>query len=501
MTITSPANLIGSRIQLGRAASLALVLLSTTSIAAEDARVARHQFWSMAAPGLEIDLRGYLATAPDMSRIYALDCNSEDFQCVDYDIRVFERIRIYGVEGYTIRPEGPVGCEFEPHVDPERAKLTVSADGNWAGLVWKSGPSYLLDDWDNQRVHGAVVDLTQPDRGCSSIALFDAPAAIAGDIFFAGDSQTLLFGLPYQPFPIDAPEPGITRGQLRRYALDQNATWSLETAGAQIFDGAPNQNVGFATTVVASRDASVVAASVPARRLKESETQEDRFSLLGYIPEDSQRHPDLPGIDVMAGGGHQYFPFPLQELAAYRQVELFSVRDSGAKLASSKTGDRIVSVYQERIREQSYPVFVYTLDRGEDGWQGEAQSIPLVQCTDPEAQSVPNVFQDSPLDLKLSDDGERLAILTVGLGGGICLLTREEGQWLPLHTPSHELKGILTEFGYSNFNRLRLQASSDLSRMLLQMNDRVLQFDLDWQEEPETSGLPIWLLYEATREQ
>ena len=103
----------------------------------------------------------------------------------------------------------------------------------------------------------------------------------------------------------------------------------------------------------------------------------------------------------------------------------------------------------------------------------------------------------------LSDDGNRLAILAVGNGSnstGVCLYTRNENQWIPLAATSQSISTRVQTVGFSNPNERQLLADDDLNRLLIQFNALVMQFDLTWEEEAEDqSGLPIWLLYEASR--
>lgn len=442
------------------------------------------------------------AVNSDMSAIYALFRPEQGPATTIYDLQILRRLSPFGT-GYAYDDSdgsgGPLSCDFPTSgISPDRSHLSISPDEKWAVVVTSSG-RFGAESWDELAIHGYVIDLEAPDRECRMSKFMEVTAGVSGSSTFSQDSNQLYVNLPNAAWPQGGPVWGRTAGMVRHYQISDQGVWELADIIEEFFDGFPNQNAGFATSFAVSNDTSITAATTAANRIKASEdSPEGRIPLLGYIPEGASRNPNRPGIAVRSGLSFEFFPFPIADENLLHQYELLSNSHTGKRLGISGDGQTIVAIFYDHTADFGVSRNqLFTLQRQADRWVTQTQVLDLISCIRPGAFYNPNIA-----DLALSDDGNRLIILGVSSYAddpkGLCIYTRESGEWQPLDDVSQAVSEHLVSL--STTNRRQVMSDNDLNRVLVQWNSNLAQFDLSWEEEEqEAAGLPIWLLYEASR--
>lgn len=470
----------------------------------ETAQLARQQYIDLSEL---IDKKGLVAANSDMTAMYALDLKEAAGPTKLFDLQIFRRVSLYASTGYV--PDnsdgggGPQACEFPFASSPSRSRthLTISPNEKWAAVVFTSGPVYA-QAWDEATIHGYVIDLEEPNRECNLTKFMEVPAGVHGFAAFSQDSQHLYVNLPYAAWPPAEPIWGRTAGAVRHYQISDQDLWTLTGVIEESFNSFPTQNAGFATSFVMSDDRSVKAAFSAAARIKGSEAAEDRQSLLGYIPEAASRNPNLPGVFVRSGLSSQFFPFPLANAALLHQYETYSEARIGRRIGISGDGMTVVAGYLDPTAILSGLPFnqMTTIEYQGGTWAADTRTLNLKPCIAPEA-----LYEAPITDLVLSSDGRRLIVLatdTVGNASsyGICAFSRDGSEWRPLNQLSQNVSEQLNELNLAYTTTDKITANNDLSRVAVQWTTKLLQFDIEWQEEEDkATGLPIWLLYEASR--
>ena len=474
---------------------------------AETARLVRHQYIDLSEL---IDKKGLVAANSDMTAMYALDLKEAVGPTKLFDLQIFRRVSLYGSTGYV--PDnsdgsgGPQACEFPFATSPSRSRthLTISPNEKWAAVVLTSGPVFA-QAWNEANIHGYVIDLEAPNRECRLTKFMEVPAGVLGFAAFSQDSQHLYVNLPYAAWPPADPIWGRTAGAVRHYQISDQDLWTLTGVIEESFNSFSTQNAGFATSFVMSDDRSIKAALSAAARIKASEAAEDRPSLLGYIPEAASRNPNLPGVFVRSGLSSQFFPFPLADAALLHQNEYHSERRIGRYIGISGNGMTVVAGYFDPTVIRSGLPWnqsnqITTIEYQGGTWTADTRTLNLKSCIAPEAP-----YEAPITDLVLSSDGRRLIVLatdvlTNGSGQGVCAFTRDGSEWRPLNQLSQTVSEQLNERSLQSTMTDKMIANDDLSRVAVEWTTKLLQFDIEWQEEEdEATGLPIWLLYEASR--
>jgi len=437
----------------------------------------------------------YVAADNGLEAFYTLDKPSTFL----YDLQIFRRVSLYGQQGYVAdESTGPLACEFPNDTQPGAySRLAVSPDRRWVALVYRQG-AFFPEDWTDSIIRMYILDLEAPDRECSLTELLEIPAGLSAQPTFSHNSNYLYINLPYAGFPSENPVWNLSAGQLYQYEVNAAGEWTRQSTAGQLFDGQMNRNAGFATSFAVSDDDMVRAFFTPVRRIRESEDTRGITSQLGFLPEEATRNPSYYGISIVAAGTHHFFQLPVENINAYYKQELYSEREIGRLLDMSSDGSTVAFAYSDITPDSGTLRGIATYSLSQGVWSQSIQPLDLKSCIAPSG-----IGSSWAADLVLSDDGNRLAILAVGNGSnsaGVCLYSRSENQWIPLAATSQSISTQVQTMEYSNPNSRQLLANEDVSRLLIQFNSLLMQFDLTWEEEAEDlSGLPIWLLYEASR--
>ena len=487
-------------------------LLGTSSFAvSEEAYIARHQFIDFAGAGYRMAGRS-IGTDENMDHLYVLHQPTQNVN--SYNVEIWPRVIFYGQTGYTPAQDvGPLNCSFEIGAT-FAGDVTASPDGRWLAVSDQEGfgqetlpPSLYESTWDNMTNRGYVIDLAASNRSCSPLQLHNLHAFHGADAVFSGDSKTLLFGVPYAGDPpTDTPIWGRTVGQIRRHSLSNEGSWS-QASNIRLFipEAGLNQNAGMGKSVVASRDGSVIAVYAESLRIKESENGGEYVQTqFGYIPEANSRTPNYPTIAIVADDSYQYLSISLDNPEEYHTDGRTGPSGyyTGQQLAIADDGKTVVTIYKDLTRDYGGPgpgTKIQTLTSDADGtYTSETQTVDFRKCIDPNTDGSQDYPWGDPYDLALSGDGDRLAVLTMSLNriGGVCLLTRENNGWVPLADASRALSATLTDFSGKK-TTAEIIANRDLSRILIHYNNSATQADIEWSSG--ANGLPIWLLYEASR--
>lgn len=387
-------------------------------------------------------------------------------------------------------------CDITPDV------MSVSPDGRW--LAFKETWSYNNAP-EGFATNGASVtskvvlrDLTKSDADvCSSDILLselEVPAVGPAVFRFNEASDRLLVSLPYAIFPQDAPVWGVTRGAIRQYELVGDQWLPRRDLSGIFFNGLPAFNAGTGRDVAMSEDGTIVAIYVPAHRRSESETTNDNVDVVtptgGWIPETYQRNPESPGIRIVDEGLSEGVFFSTELL----NLNFYGVSSQPkSDFAMSRVGTKIVHILSATV-----PTKLMTIRKRSGSWGKVEQEIDLNQCSNLPGRL--NYF--GPLDYALSAEGDRLAVLyktTLGRHS-VCLLSWDDYDeaWIPVEDASARMSIYLSSTGQDFWSKM--VADSSLEHLFVGNLEKMWVFGFTWSEldTDRPSGLPVWLLYEAS---
>ena len=472
----------------------------------EEAYVARHQFIDFEGAGYNTEAKS-IGTDENMDHLYVLH-QPEDY-VNSHNVEIWPRVKVLGVTGYSPDSDiGPLNCNFDNGTSIV-GDVSVSPDGRWLAVSDQQGyaafsPLYE-PTWDGMTNQGYIIDLTAPNRSCSPEKLYDLFAFHRADAVFSADSQSLLFGIPYAGNPpTNSPEWGSTVGQIHRYSQSDGNSWDFK-GNIRLFTAEGlNQNAGVGKSVVTSRDGSVTAIYAESLRIKESENGGEYVQTqFGYIPEQQSRTPSYPLIAIVSDGIYQFRPLALDNEDEYVRNGYTKSNYTGQQLAITDDGDMVVTAYLDRTSDNNGPdTKIQTLTPDRNGAFGSSsQVVDLRKCIDPETDELLQYRWADPYDLALSSDGERLAVLVMIAfrePAGVCLFSREGDEWQPLIDASRALSAVTQSNGFNAvYTTAEIIANKDLTRLLIHHGNAATQADIEWSSG--TNGLPIWLLYEASR--
>ena len=427
--------------------------------------------------------------------------------------------------------------------------IDISPDGRWL-LLHSNAQS-----GGNSRDYLYVVDLSAETFSCdSSLHLIMSEWTYGGTSFaFSPDSKHILVGLPGYPFiPPDLnttilPMPfGPTQGKYQIFSLTEeeqwvglqqlNFFWAQTPLPNRAFLPAFNGEAG--SSVAISANQVTIAATHPARRPTCDEvdcTDPNNPPVYYAVPEIYDvnfptgiflgRRQDSTSLHSLT-----FVELPQAEGAALQTGSIAFGHNNLLRI--SRDSNTVVLVQQTSINRTEFAprqAYLHSFAYADSGW---TQINSLTVMGDPRSTSATNVFpgcvtdqgpQDGlpsvfsweyyrPSDIALSADGKRLAVaiansfaawLSPSFQGMICLYERQnDDEWKPVEGAGNVTSALLSfpDLGDDRISRRaiqRMRGNADLSALLVPVFDGANILSIDWGDT--TTGLPIWLLYEASR--
>lgn len=362
--------------------------------------------------------------------------------------------------------------------------MVVSPDGRWLAAA----------DGSMSDASVYIADLSSSNLNCSDeTKLLSYPNEDQSVLRFNANSTRLWIGVPYATWQGGDWRAGPTQGFTTEFGLGFSGEWSTTRPKAGYLFGeqqAPNFNAGYGAALAFSADTNVRAVLADANRAPPS----------GY-----ERNPDTPTILLQRDGASDV-------LFRYTDPESMRLR-IGTRLTMDAAGSTVVhaTTIDSPVPNERF-VELHTFSWISGAWERRIQSsITAFDCFG----DLPNAtrFRDPhAADAVLSDDGRRLAVSIYSSDNnenrafGLCLFTRDGiGAWELLAEDSQTATNALRSAiggrfsGSSSAELGKLQANDTLGRLLFPHKDFAAVIELEWSEVIDQTGLPIWLLYEASK--
>ena len=360
--------------------------------------------------------------------------------------------------------------------------MVVSPDGRWLAAA----------DGDMSNASVYIADLSSSNLNCTEeTKVLSRHNEDRSVLRFNANSNRLWVGMPYATWQGASRGDGPTQGFTAEFGLGFDGQWAATRSPAGYLFGeqqAPNFNAGYGAALAFSNDTSVRAVLADANRAPPS----------GY-----ERTPNTPTVLLQREGASD-------ELFSYANPELARV---GTRLTMDEAGSTVVhgaTIESSAPNERFVELQTYSWVSG--AWQSRIQSnVSVVDCFG----DLPNIASsyDDPYvaDTVISSDGQRLALTSYRMGRNgyafaLCLFSRDgNAGWELLVEESQSATNALRtaiggRFSGSSSTELgKLQANNTLGRILIPHKDFAAVIELEWSEVTDQTGLPIWLLYEASK--
>jgi hypothetical protein len=358
--------------------------------------------------------------------------------------------------------------------------IALSPNGRWLGIA--DGESA------NSEVH--ILDLTLPNTSCSDTTRVwlgenEGPSVLR----FNANSTRLWVGQPYATFANYGDGP--TQGFTAEFGLGFNGQWSeTQSPKGYLFGGPPNFNAGYGAALAFSSDTSVRAVLAEANQ---------------PTPTGYDRNPDIPTLLLQRTGAEDSLFSYSDPAPASRVGKGLSMDSLGSTVVHAATTDTTGGINPE--------VNLHTFYWAGNGWQRRDQTdINVFDCFGDLPNIASSYDEPSASDTVISADGQRLALTIHSQGResrfafGLCIFSREgNGDWELLvqdsQTATNALRSAVGRlFSSASSPALgKLQATESLGRIFIPHKDFAAVIELKWSEMVDQTGLPIWLLYEASK--
>lgn len=390
-------------------------------------------------------------------------------------------------EGASARYKTPVPLADSCYADARTVAL--SPDGRWLALG-------LGHDAERGSSPLKIIDLPRY-TGCSpgkAVQLMSVVSEGRYALSFNENSDRLAIAQPYATYAESSWGDGPSQGFVTEFSLSADTTWS----SADLTDlypfgspSSPNYYAGFGSSFIVSADGSTKAIMVAGE---------------GAIPGPYFRNPATPKLVLQKSK----FPDKIFDIEKHNRHQV-----EGNRLAMDPSGRTAVSVVSADGANDSDQPILYSFDFRTDNWhKSEYKNIDFLSCFPAERPA----SQDSVslLDVVMSADRGRL-LVTVNVWDtatndspegrtGICVFSREGAEdWELMTEASQTISAALhnsidERFIVDQRHIHKLQGNSDLTKILVSSVAYAIVLELKWDElEAASPGLPVWLLYEASK--
>jgi len=402
-----------------------------------------------------------------------------------YD-KILQISRLDG-EGTSARYKTPVPLAENCYADARTVAL--SPDGRWLALG-------LGHDAEQGSSPLKIIDLPRY-TGCSpgkAVQLMSVPSEGRYVLSFNGNSDRLAVGQPFATSAQSSWGEGPSQGFVAEYTLSGDASWSLKDLTDRYLFGSfnrPNYYAGFGSSFIVSADGSTKAIMVAGE---------------GASPGPYSRNPATPKLVLQKSK----FPDAIFDMEKHNRYQV-----EGNRLAMDSSGRTAVSVVSADGANDSDQPLLYSFDFRTDNWhKSEYKNIDFLSCFPSDRPA----SQDSVtlLDVVMSEGRGRL-LVTVNAWDratndspegrtGICVFSREGAEdWELMTEASQTISAALhnsidERFIVDQRHIHKLQGNSDLTKILVSSVAYAIVLELKWDElEAASPGLPVWLLYEASK--
>ena len=390
-------------------------------------------------------------------------------------------------EGASARYKTPGPLAENCYVDARTVAL--SPDGRWLALG-------LGHDSERGSSPLQIIDLPRY-TGCSpgkAVQLMSVASEGRYVLSFSKDSDRLAVGQPFATYSESNWGDGPSQGFVVEFTLAADADWSAKGLIDRYDFGAPsrpNYYAGFGSGFIVSADGSTRAIMVAGE---------------GARPGPYARNPSTPKL-VLKKSGASDAVFDLENHDRYKVA--------GNRLAMDPSGRSVVSVISADGANGAEKSLLYSFDYRANGWhQSEQAKIDFLSCFPSDRP----ISQDAVtlLDVVISEDQKRL-LVTVNAWDratndspegrtGLCVFRRDGGRaWELMTEASQAISAALNESINDRFivdprHIHKLQSNADLTKVLVSSAAYATVLELTWNKVEEAPiGLPIWLLYEASK--
>jgi len=367
--------------------------------------------------------------------------------------------------------------------------VALSPDGRWLALG-------LGHDVERGVSPLQIIDLPRY-TGCSpgkAVQLMAVTSEGRYVLSFSENSERLAVG---QPFATDANSSwgdGPSQGFVAEFSLLNDANWSAAFLMDRYLFGAPsrpNYYAGFGSGFVVSADGSTKAIMVAGE---------------GASPGTYLRNPATPKLLLQKSGS----PDAVFDLERHNRHLV-----AGNRLAMDPTGGSVVSVVSADGTNSADLSLLYSFDYRINDWKkSEYSNIDFLSCFSSDRPASQDAV--TLLDVVISKDRKRL-LVTVNVWDrttsdspkgrtGLCAFSRESTEdWQLMKEASQAISSMLhhsigERFIVDQRHIHKLQSNSDLTKVLVSSAAYATVVELTWKEVEEApTGLPIWLLYEASK--
>ena len=405
-------------------------------------------------------------------------------------------------------PTAVTSCRLGARV--ESSTIQVSPDGEWliaASVAPDSSPNQGPDSpqnvWnkDRDRVIVDLLNLTRPSPSsiCIGARTFtDKVSKGTATVAFSASSDRFVIAIPGAAAAQGSGQQwGVTKAWVASFANTGGDLWQQSLVSIPSLEGAAPVNAGLGSSASISSDGAVISMFIDAGRRKQSEVPglSWQYSVPGgWIPEPNSRTPSQAGILIMEqGAGHHFFAAPRHvtnaPFAALPRVQ-------GDRLSSSHDGETLLY----GVTTASGEFQLHSFRRIPSG--GWSQSI--LELTPQHLQSCTNsqVGNSQIVDLTISGKGDRAAALfSAGQRLFICLWTFDGTSWALATEGLPEINAELLAKWPTNQvvpGQYYFLVSEAVDRVLVSDGTPAKVIDMGWEAELMT-GLPIWLLFEASK--
>ena len=390
-------------------------------------------------------------------------------------------------EGPSARYKTPVPLAENCYSDARTVAL--SPDGRWLALG-------LGHDAERGSSPLQIIDLPRY-TGCSpgkAVQLMSVPSEGRYTLSFSDDSTRLAVGQPFATSTESSWGEGPSEGFVAEFTLSGDTDWSLKNITNRYPFGAPsypNYYAGFGSSFIVTADGSTKAIMVAGE---------------GASPGPYFRHPATPKL-VLQKSGTSDTVFDMKNHNRH-QVE-------GNRLAMDPTGSSVVSVVSADDANGTDLSLLYSFDYRNGDWRkSEYTNVDFLSCFPSDLPVAQNDV--TLLDVVMSDDRERLLVAvnvwdeatnsTPQGRTGLCAFSREGVEGWELMTEASQTmsatlhNSIADHFLVDQRHIHKLQSNDGLTKVLVSSAAYAIVLELAWNELEETpTGLPIWLLYEASK--
>ena len=367
--------------------------------------------------------------------------------------------------------------------------VALSPDGRWLALG-------LAHDVQRGVSPLQIIDLPRY-TGCSPGKAEQLMAVTSEGRYalsFSENSDRLAIGQPFATYSDSNWGDGPSQGFVAEFALLNDANWSPAGLTDRYLFGSPsrpNYYAGFGSSFVVSADGSTKATMVAGQ---------------GAIPGPYYRNPAIPKLVLQKSGVSD----TVFDMESHNRHQV-----AGTRLAMDSAGSSVVSVVSADGTNGADLSLLYSFDYRTNDWKkSEYSNIDFLSCFSSDRPASQDAV--TLLDVVISEDRERL-LVTVNVWDratsdspegrtGLCAFSREGTEdWELMTEASQAISAMLHDsigerFIVDQRHIHKLQSNSDLTKVLVSSAAYATVVELTWNEVEEApTGLPIWLLYEASK--